>query len=317
MKRKGSGVARPGDSETRPIFGGIEAGGTKFVCAVGTGPQEVRSETWIPTTDPEETIGRAIEFFREQAAQVELSALGIASFGPVDLDPSSTTYGSLTSTPKPGWRDIDLLGPLATALGVPVGFDTDVNGAALSEGRWGAARELDTFVYLTVGTGIGGGVVIGGDAVHGMVHPEMGHMLVGRRDDDDFAGACPFHDACLEGLASGPALEGRWGSRAEALTAEHPAWELEAHYLAMGVTNLVCAVSPERVILGGGVMQQGHLFPLIRRKVLDLLNGYIQAPAVTENVDTYIAPASLGSRSGVLGALVLAERALEEEMATR
>ena len=295
------------------IFGGIEAGGTKFVCAVGTGPGDLRDEIRFPTTSPAETIDRTIEFFRQASETADLSAIGIASFGPIDPDPSSPTFGYLTSTPKPGWTDIDLVAPVAKALGVPIGFDTDVNGAAMAEGRWGIARGLDTFVYLTVGTGIGGGAMVGGRPVHGLLHPEMGHMLVARRDDDDFAGTCPYHDACLEGLAAGPAIERRWGVKAEDLSEDHPAWELEAHYLGLGLANLVCALSPQRIILGGGVMSQGHLFPLIRRQVRDLLNGYVQAPEVTGDSDSYIVPPGLGNRSGVLGAIALAERAAAEE----
>jgi fructokinase len=194
-------------------------------------------------------------------------------------------------------------------LKVPVGFDTDVNGAALGEHRWGAAQDLHTFVYLTVGTGIGGGAMVAGALVHGLLHPEMGHILIARRADDDFPGACPFHDSCLEGLASGPAIEKRWGRNADALPDEHPAWELEAHYLALGLANLVCTLSPQRVILGGGVMTRRQLFPLIRQKVRELLNGYVQAPAITTDNEVFIVPPGLGNSSGVLGALALAERA--------
>lgn len=295
------------------IYGGIEAGGTKFVCAIGRNPEDLRAETRIPTTDPDETIGRTIDFFRRTPGTETLSAIGIASFGPIDPDPSSPTFGYLTSTPKPGWTDIDLVGPIGKALGVPIGFDTDVNGAALAEGRWGIARGLDTFVYLTVGTGIGGGAMVGFQPLHGMVHPEMGHMLIRRRDDDSFAGTCPYHAECFEGLASGPAIEGRWGRKAEDLPENHPAWDLEAHYLALGVTNLICALSPQRVILGGGVMNQRHLFPRVREKVRDLLGGYLQAPAFSEDIDSYIVPPGLEHRSGVLGAIALAERAAAQE----
>jgi fructokinase len=221
------------------LLAGIEAGGTKIVCAVGTGPEDLRAETRFPTTTPEETIDRAVEFFRRAAAAEPLAAIGIASFGPIDPDPASTSFGFVTSTPKPGWAQVDLAGAVARALGVPFGFDTDVNAAALGEHRWGAARGLDTFVYLTVGTGIGGGAMVGGRLAHGLLHPEMGHLLIPRRDDDDFPGVCPFHGSCFEGMASGPALEGRWGQPAETLPDDHPAWELEAHYLALGLANIV------------------------------------------------------------------------------
>jgi fructokinase len=291
------------------LFGGVEAGGTKFVCAVGTGPDDLRQVERFPTTTPEETLSRVIQFFRNQTEPV--AAVGIGSFGPVDPDPASPTYGYVTSTPKPGWRDADVAGQIQRALNVPVGFDTDVNAAALGEYRWGAAQGLDTFVYLTVGTGIGGGGVVGGKLMHGLIHPEMGHIPVPHdHARDPFAGACPFHGDCLEGLASGPAIERRWGVKADMLPPDHPAWELEAEYLAAGLWSMVCMLSPQRIILGGGVMEQAHLFPLVRRKLQAKLNGYVQAPAILQEIDQFIVPPGLGSRSGVLGAIALAERAL-------
>lgn len=294
------------------LFGGIEAGGTKFVCAVGTGPEDLHDEIRFPTTTPDETIARVVDFFERVAAEQPLAAAGIASFGPIDPNPDSPTFGYLTTTPKPGWKNIDLVGPVEQSLGIPIGFDTDVNGAALAEGRWGAAQGLDTFVYLTIGTGIGGGAMVGGRPLHGLLHPEMGHLLISRRDDDGFEGTCPYHGACFEGLAAGPAIEQRWGSRAERLPEDHPAWELEAHYLGLGIANLVCALSPQRVILGGGVMSQRHLFPVVRRKVRALLGGYVQVAAITDDDDTYIVPPGLEHRSGILGALALAEQAAKE-----
>lgn len=292
------------------LFGGIEAGGTKFVCALGTGPDDIRAEDRFPTTTPEQTIGRAVAFFTENQTDDEpVAAIGVASFGPVDPDPGSPTFGHITTTPKPGWSHTDLGGAVGRALGVPVGFDTDVNGAALAEHRWGAARGLDSLVYLTVGTGLGGGAMLGGALVHGLVHPEMGHMVVPRRDDDGFAGTCPFHGHCLEGMAAGPALEQRWGRKGQDLPPDHPAWDLEAHYMAIGVSNLICILSPRRIILGGGVMANEALFPMIRRKVQTVLGGYVRSPAITESIDEYIVPPGLGPRSGVLGALALAEQA--------
>jgi len=293
------------------LFGGIEAGGTKFVCAVGSGPDDVRAETRFPTTTPEETIGQAIAFFREQREQHgELAALGIAAFGPLDPDPASPTYGYITSTPKPGWTNVDFAGPLARALDLPVAFDTDVNGAALAEGRWGAAQGLDTFIYLTIGTGIGGGAMVGGSLLHGLLHPEMGHVrLPHDRQQDPYPGRCPYHGDCLEGLASGPAIAARWGQPAETLPVDHPAWALEAHYLALGLVNFIVTLSPQRIILGGGVMAQAQLFPLVRRRVLELLNGYVQSPRLLEQIDMYIVPPALGRRAGVLGALALARQA--------
>ncbi|OJH39098.1 ROK family protein [Cystobacter ferrugineus] len=292
----------------KTLLGGIEAGGTKFVCAVGTGPDDIRALVRIPTTTPEVTIGQALAFFQEQTRQHgPLAGLGIASFGPVELHPDSPAYGFITSTPKPGWRNADLAGPFRRALDIPIGFDTDVNGAALGEKQWGAAQGLDTFIYLTVGTGIGGGALINGRLVHGLLHPEMGHFRPPRdAKADPFPGCCPFHGDCFEGLASGPALEKRWGQRAESLPPEHPAWALEAHYIAQALANYICILSPQRLILGGGVMAQGHLFPQVRAEVLRLLNGYIQAPALLEHLDSYIVPPGLGDRAGVLGALALA-----------
>jgi len=293
------------------LVGGIEAGGTKFVCAVGSGPDDVRAETRFPTTTPEETIGQAIDFFREQREQHgELAALGIAAFGPLDPDPASPTYGYITSTPKPGWTNVDFAGPLARALDLPVAFDTDVNGAALAEGRWGAAQGLDTFIYLTIGTGIGGGAMVGGSLLHGLLHPEMGHVrLPHDRQQDPYPGRCPYHGDCLEGLASGPAIAARWGRPAQTLPVDHPAWSLEAHYLALGLVNFIVTLSPQRIILGGGVMEQAQLFPLVRRRVLELLNGYVQSPRLLEQIDMYIVPPALGRRAGVLGALALARQA--------
>lgn len=298
-----------------PLLGGIEGGGTKFVCAVGTGPDDIRAQTSFPTTTPQETIGKAIAFFREQHVIMPLGAIGIASFGPVDPEPRSPSYGLITTTPKAGWGQVDFRGPLAQAFGVPVGFDTDVNGAALGEFRWGAARGLDTFVYLTVGTGLGGGGMVNGRLMHGLLHPEMGHMLL-RHDwgTDPFPGNCPFHGDCWEGMAAGPALESRWQVRAELLPPGHPCWPLEAHYLALGLVNIICLMSPQRIIMGGGVMKQAHLFPMIRTEVQAMLNGYVQMAEITEHIDRYIVPPALGDRAGVLGALALAEAALEAEV---
>lgn len=290
------------------LFGGIEAGGTKFVCAVGTGPEDIREEVRFPTTTPAETIGRCLEFFRAWQKKANLAAVGISSFGPADVDPRSPTFGYVTKTTKPGWSDTDFAGRLGRELGLPVGFDTDVNGAAVGEHRWGAAQGLDTFIYLTVGTGIGGGGLVNGKPIHGLVHSEMGHIRIPHdRAADPYPGYCPFHGDCFEGLAAGPAIQGRWGQPGDALPADHPAWELEAHYLALGLTNLICTLSPQRVIVGGGVMQQAHLLPRVRRKVLELLNGYVQSPAILERIHEYIVPPGLGSRSGVLGAMALAQ----------
>jgi fructokinase len=290
------------------LFAGIEAGGTKFVCVVGAGPDDVRAEARFPTTSPEATLRQALEFFREQrAAQGPLTAAGIASFGPVDLDPASPTYGFITSTPKAGWARTDMVGPVRQALGVPVRFDTDVNAAALGEGRWGAARGLDTFIYLTIGTGIGGGGLVNGRLMHGLVHPEMGHIRIPRdAQADPFAGSCPFHGDCLEGLASGPAMNARWGRPAETLPDDHPAWPLEARYLALALNNFICTLSPQRVVMGGGVMERASLFALIHRELRAILNDYVQAVQLQAGLDRYVVPPAFGPRAGVLGALALA-----------
>lgn len=297
-----------------PLFGGIEAGGTKFVCAVGSGPDNIRAETRFATTTPEETIGRAVEFFRQHANEMSLAAAGIAAFGPVDPDPRSASFGYITTTPKEGWQNTDLGGAVARALNVPVGFDTDVNGAALGEWRWGAAQELDTFIYLTIGTGIGGGGLVNGSLMHGLVHPEMGHIRIPHDlEADPYPGRCPYHGDCLEGLASGPAIGERWQRPAHELPDDHPAWSLQARYLALAVVNYVLTLSPQRVILGGGVMERRSLFPLVRAQVLELLNGYVQAPTLLENIDDFIVPPALGGKAGVLGAIALAERAQETQ----
>jgi fructokinase len=289
------------------LFGAIEAGGTKFVCAVGTGPDDLRAEARFPTTTPAETLGKCLEFFR---AQPKLDALGVGCFGPVDLREGSPSYGCVTTTPKPGWANTDIVGPLRGALRIPVGFDTDVNGAVLGESRWGAARGLDNAVYLTVGTGIGGGALVGGKLAHGLVHPEMGHLLVPREPDDaEYPGFCPYHGArCWEGVAAGPAILKRWNARAEQLPADHPAWDLEARYLASGLTSLVLVLSPERVILGGGVMQAEQLLPLVRKYLARSLGGYVQSDALV-NIEGYVVPPLLGQRAGIAGALALADAA--------
>lgn len=288
------------------LYGGIEGGGTKFLCAIGRAPGDIRAETRFPTTTPGETIDRAIAFFQAYSDE-PLAAIGIASFGPIDPNPTSEKFGYVTTTPKPGWANTDFAGRIHRALRVPVGFDTDVNVAALGEHRWGAARGLDTFIYLTVGTGLGGGGMVNGKLIHGLMHPEMGHIRVPHdRQQDPYPGFCPYHGDCLEGLCAGPAIEGRWGHRGETLAEKHPAWELEAQYLALGLVNLVLPISPQRIIMGGGVMQRQHLFPMIRSRVQELLNGYLQAEAIQKYIDDYIVPPDLGSRSGVLGAIALA-----------
>jgi fructokinase len=280
------------------IFGAIEAGGTKFVCGVGTGPDDILT-TEIPTTSPAVMVAQSVAWLSKHG-RGGLHAVGIGSFGPVDLNPESPSWGFITSTPKAAWRNFDLAGTVGKALGVPVRFNTDVNAAVLGEARWGAARNVSNCLYLTIGTGIGGGALVSGRLLHGLSHPEMGHVAIPHDwAADPFAGTCPYHRDCLEGLASGPAIAARWGAKGEDLEAGHPAWALEAKYLAYGIANYICTLSPQRILLGGGVMRQAHLYPMVRADLAQILAGYIgELPEIL--------PAGLGDRAGVLGALALA-----------
>lgn len=288
------------------LFGSIEGGGTKFVCAVGVTPDDLRDVTTFPTTTPGETLDRAIALLSGHGS---LDAIGVAMFGPVDLQRSSATYGSVLATPKPGWSGAEVVTPLREAFGIPIGFDTDVNGAALGEGRWGAGRGLETFLYVTVGTGIGGGGVIDGQPMHGLVHPEIGHLRIPRHPDDLFAGSCPFHGDCLEGLASGPALAERWGRSTENLGSDVAlAVEIEAHSLGHAMANLVLTVSPERIILGGGVMKLPGLLDATRRQMLESLAGYVDTASFDNEAEDFLVGPELGDRSGIAGGFALAER---------
>ena len=276
------------------IWGGIEAGGTKFVCAVANEDGRVLDRVQFPTESPVPTVAHAIDFFK---AKRDLAGVGIGSFGPVDL-----AEGRITSTPKPGWRNFALAGAVREKLGVKVAFDTDVNAAAMGEWKWGAARGLDTFLYLTIGTGIGGGAMAGGRLIHGLHHPEMGHIRVPH--DGSFAGVCPYHGDCLEGMACGKALETRCGKHAEELLADDPVWEEEARLLAHGLVNWICTLSPQLIIMGGGVMKQTSLFTLLRTHVAALLNDYVPMPDIV--------PPALGDNAGVLGAVALCLSAVSE-----
>lgn len=295
------------------LYGGIEAGGTKFVCVVGSGPDNIVAEERFPTTTPDETIARSVDFFKRHGS--DLAAIGIGSFGPVDLNPQSPTYGYITTTPKPGWAQADLRGGIQRALNVPVAFDTDVNAAALGEHYWVPEnRVLDPLLYMTVGTGIGVGGLVNGQLLHGLLHPEAGHMRLPRDPQrDPFTGACPYHGDCFEGLACGPAMAKRWGQPAETLPADHPAWALEAHYIALAVMNLTLIVAPQRIVIGGGVTQQPGLIDNVRREVVQLLNGYLQTDRITRDINRFIVPPALGNQSGMLGAIALALR--EDERA--
>ena len=293
------------------LFGAIEAGGTKFVCAVGASPDDLRAEIRIPTTTPAETIAQVIDFFRQQKLRFgPLDGIGVGAFGPVDIHVDSSTFGYFLDTPKPGWQQIEFAGVLQRELVTPVGFDTDVNAAALGEYHWGNGQGFETFLYLTVGTGIGGGAVVNGQLVHGLLHPEMGHIRIPHDlSVDPFPGACPFHQDCLEGLASGFAIEKRWQQKAAALPINHPAWTLEAHYLAVGLVNFMLTFSPERIIIGGGVMEQTQLFPMIRSQVRQQMSTYLTVPKIMNDIDSYIVPPKLGGQAGIMGAFVLAQQA--------
>ncbi len=281
------------------LIGAVEAGGTKFVCGVGTGPGAMPLKTRIATTTPAETLGRVVDFFREaeKAARQPLTAWGVATFGPAGVLPGKPDYGFITTTPKPGWANTDLLGALLAHRQLPACFDTDVNGAAVGEWRWGAGQGCRSVLYLTVGTGIGGGLAVDGVPLHGLGHPEMGHVLLPRPPGETSPGTCPWHGACLEGLASGPAIAARWGTPAETLPADHPAWTLEVEYLALAMYQFTLTLSPERIILGGGVGSRPHLLPPLRKRLAELLNGYVPAPEVVNP--------GLGDGAGLLGAVAL------------
>jgi fructokinase len=258
----------------------------------------------IPTTTPEETMAKVVSFFKDK----QIEALGVGSFGPVDLDESSSTYGYITSTPKPHWNQFDLVGELKKHFSVPIGFDTDVNAASLGESIWGAAKGLDSCLYITVGTGIGVGALTEGNLVHGLTHPEMDHITVRRHEDDTYAGYCPYHGDCLEGLASGPAIEDRWGKKGYELENSSEVWEMEAYYLAQAIANYILILSPKKVIVGGGVMKQNQLLPLVRDKVKENLDGYIQHEKILQSIEEYIVPPRLGDDAGLAGAMGLVRK---------
>ncbi|WP_336773779.1 ROK family protein [Paenibacillus sp. MMO-58] len=289
-------------------IGAIEAGGTKFVCGVGNEHGVLEHSVSFPTEQPEATLGKVIDYFREN--QVE--AIGIGSFGPIGLHPGSPLYGFVTTTPKPGWANCDFVGTLKQVFRVPYGWDTDVNAAAYGESVWGAAKGLRSCLYYTIGTGIGIGVYAEGQLVHGLVHPEGGHVPVKRHPQENFRGLCPYHGDCLEGMAAGPALEARWGKKGDELPADHRAWEMEAYYIAQSITGAILMLSPQKIILGGGVMKQTHLFPLIREAVKLNLNGYVSAAEITEHIDNYIVAPGLGEQAGLCGALALGLRAYQQ-----
>lgn len=282
-------------------IGALEAGGTKMVCAIGDETGKIYEQESFPTVTPEETLPQLLDYFKGK----EIEALGIACFGPIDLDRDSDTYGYITTTPKTAWMNTDIAGYFANGLNVPVGFDTDVNGSLLGEVTYGQAKGLGDAVYYTIGTGVGAGVMSGGKLVHGAMHPEAGHMLLRVREDDPMPeGICPFHGACLEGMAAGPSIEKRWGKKAVEMKDDARVWDLEAYYLAQCMVTTTLMLSPKIIILGGGVMHQTQLFPLVREKTRELLNGYIKNDTVND-MDHYIVPASLHDDQGIMGCLKL------------
>ena len=292
---------------TEKLYGGVEAGGTKFVCVVASGPGHIVDEIRFMTSTPEETLRKVVQFFQPFVSSEQIRALGVGAFGPLDLNPQSSTYGFIAATPKPGWSNVDVRGMLQRALQVKIAFDTDVNAAALGESMWGAGKGCDPSLYLTIGTGIGGGYIKDGKPLIGLLNPEMGHIRIPHsRELDPFIGNCPFHGDCFEGLASGPAIEKRLGLTGAAIPEADAFWELEADYIASALMNYILTLSPKKIILGGGVMKREFLFSKIRRRVSELLNGYVSSKSVLEDIHDYILPPGLGNQAGSLGAIALA-----------
>ena len=288
-------------------LGAIEAGGTKFVVCIGDEFGNVIERDSFPTETPEKTMANIFKFFDDK----NIEALGVGCFGPIDPDLNSSTYGYITSTPKIGWQNFNIMGALKERYNIPMGFDTDVNGAALGEAYFGAAKGLDSALYMTIGTGIGCGAIVEGKLVHGLLHPEMGHIKMVVREDDMYAGKCPFHGTCFEGLAAGPAIEARWGKKGFELPEDHPAWDLEAYYIGQALANYILIISPKKIILGGGVSEQKQMFPLIYKYLREFLNGYVQKDEIlTDKINDYIVSPALGDNAGVCGALALAKQAL-------
>lgn len=281
-------------------LGALEAGGTKMVCAIGNENGEIFERVSITTETPEITMPKLIGYFMDK----KIEALGIGCFGPIDLNRNSETYGYITTTPKLAWVNYNIVGAFKEALGIPVGFDTDVNGSALGEATWGITRGLENSMYITIGTGIGAGIISNGRLLHGMLHPEGGHLLLSRHPDDPYEGGCPYHKSCLEGLAAGPAIEARWGKKGVELTDQKEVWELEAYYIAQALVDYIMVLSPQRIILGGGVMHQEHMMPLVREEVKRQMAGYIKTKEL-EDIDSFIVLPSLNDNQGIMGALKL------------
>lgn len=291
------------------VIAAIEAGGTKFICGLGKENGEVIERISIPTTTPDETMRKVIEYFSDK----EFDVMGVGSFGPIDPVKGSETYGYITKTPKPYWSDFNMIGELKKHFDVPMEFDTDVNGAALAEAWWGAGEGLKNVMYITVGTGIGAGAVVNGRMVQGLTHPEMGHIFIKRHKDDKFEGRCPFHKDCLEGMAAGPAIEDRWGKKGFELAEVDEVWDMESYYLAQALVNYILILSPQKIIMGGGVMKQKQLFPKIRKYVQETLNEYVQKKEILEDIENYIVYPGLGDEAGFVGSIALGKIALEQK----
>jgi fructokinase len=286
------------------VYGGVETGGTWVACLLGSGPDDIVAETRFPTTSPEETVELIGQFFD---AHPTPQAIGVGAFGPIGVDPDAADWGVLRNTPKPGWPGAPLGPDLQARIGVPVQLDTDVNAAALGEQRWGAGAGCANVAYLTVGTGIGAGFVVDGRPLHGLLHPEAGHMRVPHDTArDPFLGSCPSHGDCWEGLAAGSAMTARWDRPGADLGDGHPGWDLEADYLAAGITNIITVVSPQRFIVGGGVFKHPGLIELVRARVAALLAGYLDSDLLTTGLDRYLVAPGLGEHAGALGAMALA-----------
>ncbi len=296
------------------LYGAVEAGGTKFVCCIASGPEHIVEEVRLATTTPDETLRKTVQFFEPYVSSGKIKTIGVGCFGPLDLNPNSPTYGFITATPKPGWSNTDVRGALQSGLGVNVAFDMDVNAAAVGEYIWGASRGCDPSLYLTIGTGIGGGYLVNGKPLIGLLNLEMGHVLIPHdRERDPFEGSCPFHSDCFEGLANGPAIEKRLGVKGATVPESDPFWDIEADYIASALMNYILTLSPKKIILGGGVMQREFLFPKVRNRVRELLNGYVSSKVVLEQIDQYILPPALGNQAGSMGAIALAMQ-LEESI---
>lgn len=286
------------------LYGALEAGGTKMVCAIGKEDGTIIDEISIMTTDPSETIPKITNYFLEK----KIDALGIGSFGPVDLNKESKTYGYILDTPKLSWKHYDIIGNIKKELKIPIGLDTDVNASCLGECTFGFAKGLDNVLYITIGTGVGIGVMVNKKLLHGMLHPEGGHILLSKHPGDNYKGKCPYHGTCLEGLVAGPAIEDRWGKSAKLLSENADVWDLEGYYIAQALVNYILTLSPQKIILGGGVMHQLQLFPIIRSYVIELLNEYINTDEL-KDIDNYIVPASLNDKQGIMGCIQLAKLA--------